>query len=45
MPLDERHEAWADIRKLKGDTRTLVAIDEALIAALNALKAAQQRFH
>lgn len=45
MLLDELHEAWANIRKLKGDTRTLVAMNDALTAELNALKAAQQRTH
>lgn len=45
MLLDELHEAWADIRKLKGDTRTLVAMNDALTVELNALKAAQQRSH
>ena len=45
MLLDELHEAWADIRKLKGDTRTLVAMNDALTAELKALKAAQRRAH
>lgn len=45
MLLDELHEAWADIRRLKGDTRTLVAMNDALTAELNALKAAQLRAH
>lgn len=45
MLLDELHEAWADIRKLKGDTRTLVAMNDALTAELNALKSAQLRGH
>lgn len=45
MLLDELHEAWADIRKLKGDTRTLVAMNDALTAELIALKAVQQRPH
>ncbi|WP_342655689.1 hypothetical protein [Pseudomonas sp. F3-2] len=37
--LDELHEAWADIRRLKGDTRTLVAMNDALMAEVKALKA------
>ncbi|RJX74921.1 hypothetical protein [Pseudomonas sp. LS-2] len=41
MLLDELHEAWADIRKLKGDARTLVAMNDALTAELRALKAAR----
>jgi len=45
MLLDELHEAWADIRKLKGDTRTLVAMNDALTAELNALRAARPRAH
>lgn len=45
MLLDELHEAWADIRKLKGDTRTLVAMNDALTAELNALRAARPRTH
>jgi hypothetical protein len=43
MLVDELHEAWADIRRLKGDTRTLVAMNDALTAELNALRAAQRR--
>lgn len=43
MLLDELHEAWADIRKLKGDTRTLVAMNDALTAELSALKAVKPR--
>jgi len=43
MLLDELHEAWADIRRLKGDARTLVAMNDALRAELNALRAAQLR--
>lgn len=39
MLLDELHEAWADIRRLKGDTRTLVAMNDALVAEMKALKA------
>lgn len=45
MLLDELHEAWADIRRLKGDTRTLVAMNDALRGELDALKAAQPRSH
>lgn len=45
MLLDELHEAWADIRKLKGDTRTLAAMNDVLAAELSALKAAQKRAH
>ncbi|MDD1964727.1 hypothetical protein NPS29_05310 [Pseudomonas putida] len=45
MLLDELHEAWADIRKLKGDTRTLVAMNDALTAELNALRAARPSTH
>ncbi|RRV10584.1 hypothetical protein EGJ27_02925 [Pseudomonas sp. v388] len=40
MLLDELHEAWADIRRLKGDTRTLVAMNDALMAEVIALKRA-----
>jgi hypothetical protein len=43
MLVDELHEAWADIRRLKGDARTLVAMNDALTAELNALGAAQRR--
>lgn len=43
--LDELHEAWADIRKLKGDARTLVAMNDALTAELKTLKAARPRAH
>ncbi|RJX79045.1 hypothetical protein D3M70_16735 [Pseudomonas sp. LS-2] len=43
MLVDELHEAWADIRRLKGDARTLVAMNDALRAELNALRAAQRR--
>lgn len=42
MLVDELHEAWADIRRLKGDARTLVAMNDALTAELNALRAAQR---
>lgn len=45
MLLDELHEAWADIRRLKGDTRTLVAMNDALTAELNTLKADQRKAH
>jgi hypothetical protein len=45
MLLDELHEACADIKKLKSDTRTLVAMNDALTAELNALKSAQLRAH
>jgi len=45
MLLDEFHEAWADIRKLKGDARALVAMNDALTAELIVLRAAQQRTH
>lgn len=45
MLFDELHEAWTDIRKLKNDTRTLVAMNDALTAELSAQKAAQQRAH
>ena len=45
MLLDELHAAWAHIRKLKGDTRTLVAMNDALAAELRALKKAQERLH
>lgn len=45
MLLDELHAAWADIRKLKGDMRTLVAMNDALAAELRALKKAQERLH
>lgn len=40
MLVDELHEAWADIRRLKGDARTLIAMNDALMAELKALKAA-----
>jgi hypothetical protein len=43
MLVDELHEAWADIRRLKADARTLVAMNDALTAELNALRAAQRR--
>jgi hypothetical protein len=43
MLVDEFHEAWADIRRLKGDARTLVAMNDALTAELNALRAAQRK--
>jgi len=43
MLVDELHEAWADIRRLKGDARTLVAMNDALTAELNALRAAQRK--
>jgi hypothetical protein len=43
MLVDELHEASADIRRLKGDARTLVAMNDALTAELNALRAAQRR--
>nr|GFD42919.1 hypothetical protein [Tanacetum cinerariifolium] len=36
MLVDELHEAWADIRRLKGDARTLVAMNDALRAELDA---------
>jgi hypothetical protein len=39
MLVDELHEAWADIRRLKGDTRTLIAMNDALQAELKGLKA------
>ncbi|MFJ3487323.1 hypothetical protein ACIPL1_28460 [Pseudomonas sp. NPDC090202] len=39
MLVDELHEAWADIRRLKGDARTLVAMNDALMAEVKALKA------
>ncbi|WP_074757842.1 hypothetical protein [Pseudomonas abietaniphila] len=39
MLVDELHEAWADIRRLKGDARTLVAMNDALMAELRVLKA------
>ncbi|WP_346830864.1 hypothetical protein ABDX87_28255 [Pseudomonas abietaniphila] len=45
MLLDELHEAWADIRRLKGDTRTLVAMNDALRAELDAVKADQKKAH
>lgn len=38
MLVDELHEAWADIRRLKRDTRTLVAMNDALRAELDAVK-------
>jgi hypothetical protein len=41
MLLDELHEAWADIRRLKGDTRTLVAMNDALMAEVKSLKASR----
>ncbi len=43
MLVDELHEAWADIRRLKGDARKLVAMNDALTAELNALRAAQPK--
>jgi hypothetical protein len=43
MLLDELHEAWSDIRRLKGDARTLVAMNDALMAELKALKAGAER--
>nr|WP_314576502.1 hypothetical protein [uncultured Pseudomonas sp.] len=41
MLVDELDEAWADIGRLKGDARTLVAMNAALTEELNTLKAAQ----
>jgi hypothetical protein len=43
MLVDELHEAWADIRRLKGDARALVVMNDALTAELNALRATQRR--
>jgi hypothetical protein len=43
MLVDELHEAWADIRRLKGDARTLVAMNDALTSELNALRAAKRK--
>jgi hypothetical protein len=45
MLRDESHEAWADLRKLKGDTRTLVSMNDALTAELSELKSAELRAH
>lgn len=38
MLLDELQEAWSDIRRLKADARTLVAMNDGLKAELKALK-------
>jgi hypothetical protein len=40
MLLDELQEAWSDIRRLKADTHTLIAMNDGLKAELNALKLA-----
>jgi len=37
--VEELDEAWAHIRRLKGDTRTLVAMNDALRTELKDLKA------
>lgn len=37
--VEELHDAWAHIRRLKGDTRTLIAMNDALQAELKGLKA------
>jgi hypothetical protein len=39
MLVDELHKAWAEIRRLKGDTQTLIAMNDALQAQLKGLKA------
>lgn len=38
MLLDELQEAWSDIRRLKADSRTLIAMNDGLKAELKALK-------
>jgi hypothetical protein len=38
MLLDELQEAWSDIRRLKADTHTLIAMNDGLKAELKALK-------
>lgn len=40
MLLDELQEAWSDIRRLKADAHTLIAMNEGLKAELKALKVA-----
>ncbi len=40
MLLDELQEAWSDIRRLKADTHTLIAMNDGLKAELKALKLA-----
>jgi hypothetical protein len=38
MLVDELHDAWSDIRRLKADARTLIAMNDVLKAELKALK-------
>jgi hypothetical protein len=38
MLVDELHEAWSDIRRLKADARTLIAMNDVLKAELKTLK-------
>jgi hypothetical protein len=40
--VEELHDAWSAIRRLKGDTRTLIAMNDALHAELKALRAASR---
>lgn len=40
MLLDELQEAWSDIRRLKADAHTLIAMNDGLKAELKALKLA-----
>lgn len=40
MLLDELQEAWSEIRRLKADAHTLIAINDGLKAELKALKLA-----
>lgn len=38
MLVDELHEAWSDIRRLKADARTLIAMTDVLKTEIKALK-------
>jgi hypothetical protein len=42
MLVDELHDAWSDIRRLKADARTLIAMNDVLKAELRALKGGAQ---